>query len=42
MPIFSTSPLPFRLSNQNSVCISHRSMRATCPAHLVKVVSVTG
>lgn len=32
---FSEWSIPLRLSNQNSGCISHRPIHATCPAHLI-------
>jgi len=33
--------LPFRFSDQNVVCISHNSLRATCSAHLILLDVIT-
>jgi len=42
MPMYSKWFLPFRFTNQNTVCISHLSMHITCPAHLfIDLITLT-
>jgi hypothetical protein len=41
MPRSSEWSLPFRLSNQNFVLISHLPMSVTCPTHLIPLDLIT-